>query len=213
MADERDTSSARCRSPTGPTRAWSPMTPRTRPRRSRRSSRCDRPKGAPNVLIVLIDDVGFGASSAFGGRAPPRPPSVSPPDGLKYNRFHDRALLADPPGAPPGRNHHSVGWAEITEIATSAPGYNSVRPNLRTARGDAQTERLFDGPVRQVPRGARLGDEPLGPFNAWPTGSASSTSTASSAARRTSTHRRSTATPCRSSSRRRPRRATTSPRT
>ena len=60
----------------------------------------------------------------------------------------------------------------ITETATSAPGYNVHPPEVdRTAGRDPQAERLLDGPVRQVPRGARLEDQPVGPFDLWPTGS------------------------------------------
>ena len=88
------------------------------------------PKGAPNVLIVLIDDAGFGASSAFGG--PCQTPTLDKlaAGGLKYNRFHTTAICSPTRQALlTGRNHHSVGMAGITEIATGAPGYSSVRPN------------------------------------------------------------------------------------
>ena len=140
-------------------------TRRIRTRRSRRSSRCGRRSGAPNVLIVLIDDVGFGASSAFGGpiahaerRAARRRTASSTTASTRRRsaRPTRQALLT-------GRNHHSVGMGGITEIATSAPGYNSIRPNtVRAAGRDAEAERLLDGAVRQVPRGAGLGDEPDG---------------------------------------------------
>src|SRR5512134_323708 len=88
------------------------------------------PEGAPNVLIVLIDDVGFGASSAFGG--PIETPNAErlAATGLKYNRFHTTALCSPTRAALlSGRNHHTVGMGGITEIATSAPGYSSMRPN------------------------------------------------------------------------------------
>ena len=88
------------------------------------------PTGAPNVLIVLLDDVGFGAASAFGG--PCRTPNAEKlaANGLKYNRFHTTALCSPTRAAMlSGRNHHAVGMGGITEIATSAPGYSSVRPN------------------------------------------------------------------------------------
>ena len=87
------------------------------------------PHAAPNVLIVLLDDVGFAASSAFGG------PCATPnfeklaSGGLKYNRFHTTALCSPTRQALlTGRNHHSVGMGGITEMATSAPGYSSVLP-------------------------------------------------------------------------------------
>ena len=88
------------------------------------------PAGAPNVLIVLIDDVGFGASSAFGG--PCRTPNFErlAAGGLKYRRFHTTALCSPTRSALlTGRNHHSVGMGNIAELATSAPGNNSMWPN------------------------------------------------------------------------------------
>src|SRR5262249_6319357 len=88
------------------------------------------PAGAPNVMIILIDDVGFGASSAFGG------PCATPNferlarGGLKYTRFHTTALCSPTRSALlTGRNHHSVGMGAITEFATSAPGNSSISPN------------------------------------------------------------------------------------
>src|ERR1700686_2709115 len=87
------------------------------------------PEGAPNVLIILLDDVGFAGSSAFGG--PCQTPNFEElaSGGLKYNRFHTTALCSPTRQALlTGRNHHSVGMGGITEIATSAPGYCSVLP-------------------------------------------------------------------------------------
>ncbi len=175
------------------------------------------PAGAPNVLVVLLDDVGFGASSAFGGPISTPTAERLAANGLKYNKFHTTALCSPTRQALlTGRNHHSVGMGGITEIATGAAGYNSLRPN--TAAPLAETLKLngySHRPVRQVPRGAGLAD-----LARWvrsttgrPAAAASSTSTASSAARPTSGPRRSTATPCRSSRSGPPRRATTSPRT
>ena len=99
-------------------------TRRIRTRRFRRSSRLRPPKGAPNVLIVLLDDVGFAASSAFGG--PIHTPTAErlAKNGLKFNRFHTTALCSPTRQALlTGRNHHSVNMGGICEIATSAPGY------------------------------------------------------------------------------------------
>ena len=82
------------------------------------------------MLIILFDDVGFGASCAFGG--PCRTPNFErlAADGLKYNRFHTTALCSPTRAALlTGRNHHSVGMGTITEMATSAPGHTSMRPN------------------------------------------------------------------------------------
>ena len=122
------------------------------------------PTGAPNVLIVLLDDVGFAASSAFGG--PIHTPTAErlAKSGLKFNRFHTTALCSPTRQALlTGRNHHSVNMGGICEIATSAPGYTSVLPkNKAPLADDAQAQWLLDGAVRQVPRGAGLGDQPDG---------------------------------------------------
>jgi arylsulfatase A-like enzyme len=131
------------------------------------------PEQAPNVLIVLIDDVGFGASSAFGG--PINTPNAErlAAKGLKYNRFHTTALCSPTRQALlTGRNHHTVGMGGITEIATSAPGYNSIRPN--TCAPLAETLKLNGystaqfGKCHEVPVWET---SPMGPFHAWPTGS------------------------------------------
>ena len=131
------------------------------------------PEGAPNVLVVLLDDVGFAASSAFGG--PINTPTAErlAANGLKYNRFHTTALCSPTRQALlTGRNHHAVGMGGITEIATSAPGYNSIRPN--TCAPLAETLKLNGystaqfGKCHEVPVWET---SPMGPFNAWPTGS------------------------------------------
>ena len=175
------------------------------------------PEGAPNVLIVLLDDAGFGSSSAFGGPCATPVAERLAENGLRYNRFHTTALCSPTRQALlTGRNHHSVGMGGITEIATSAPGYNSVRPN--TAAPLAETLKLNGystaqfGKCHEVPVWET---SPLGPFDAWPiaAAAASSTSTASSAARPTSTRRRCTTARPRSSRTAPRRRATTSPRT
>ncbi len=130
------------------------------------------PAGAPNVLVVLIDDVGFGASSAFGG--PCNTPTFEKlaAAGLKYTRFHTTALCSPTRQALlTGRNHHSVGMGGITEIATAAPGYNSVCPNTKAPLPEtlklngystAQFGKCHEVPVWQT--------SPMGPFTAWPTG-------------------------------------------
>lgn len=130
------------------------------------------PAGAPNVLIVLIDDAGFGASSAFGG--PCQTPTLErlAHGGLRYTRFHTTALCSPTRQALlTGRNHHSAGMGAITELATGAPGYSSVRPNSMaplaltlTLNGysTAQFGKCHEVPVWQT--------SPAGPFDAWPTG-------------------------------------------
>jgi arylsulfatase len=130
------------------------------------------PKGAPNVLIVLIDDAGFGSSSAFGGPCNTPTAKLLAAGGLKYNRFHTTALCSPTRQAMlTGRNHHTVGMGGITEIATSAPGYTSILPNTcaplaRTLKlngyATAQFGKCHEVPVWQT--------SPSGPFDAWPTG-------------------------------------------
>src|SRR4029079_5177649 len=130
------------------------------------------PAGAPNVLIVLIDDAGFGCSSAFGG--PCRTPTAErlAGDGLKFSRFHTTALCSPTRAALlSGRNHHSVNMGGITEIATSAPGYTSVRPHDKAplaeilrlnAYATAQLGKCHEVPVWET--------SPVGPFDRWPSG-------------------------------------------
>ncbi len=130
------------------------------------------PAGAPNVLIVLIDDAGFGSSSAFGGPCQTPTAERLAGAGLKFNRFHTTALCSPTRAALlSGRNHHTVGMGGITEIATSAPGYNSIRPNtcaplaetLKLNRyATAQFGKCHEVPVWET--------SPMGPFDSWPSG-------------------------------------------
>jgi arylsulfatase A-like enzyme len=130
------------------------------------------PKGAPNVLIVLLDDVGFGASSAFGGPCQTPAAERLAGEGLKYTRFHTTALCAPTRAALlTGRNHHSVNMASVTELATSAPGYSSVRPKNKapiaeTLKLNGYSTAQF-GKCHEVPVWE---SSPMGPFDAWPSG-------------------------------------------
>ena len=130
------------------------------------------PKGAPNVLIILLDDAGFGSASAFGGPCATPNAERLAANGLKYNRFHTTALCSPTRQALlTGRNHHSVGMGAITELAASAPGYSSIRP--KSAAPLAMTLKLNGystaqfGKCHEVPVWET---SPLGPFDAWPTG-------------------------------------------
>src|SRR4051794_33834683 len=130
------------------------------------------PEGAPNVLIILLDDIGFGASSTFGGPCPTPNADRVAATGLKFTRFHTTALCAPTRQALlTGRNHHTVGMGTITELATAAPGYNSIRPNTCAPLAEtlklngystAQFGKCHEVPVWQT--------SPVGPFDAWPTG-------------------------------------------
>ena len=130
------------------------------------------PKGAPNVIVVLLDDVGFGASSAFGGPVHTPTAEKLAKNGLKYNRFHTTALCSPTRSALlTGRNHHSVGFGAITEMATSAPGNNSLRPN--TCAPLAETLKLNGYSTAQFGKCHEIPvweTSPLGPFTSWPSG-------------------------------------------
>jgi arylsulfatase A-like enzyme len=130
------------------------------------------PKGAPNVLIVLLDDVGFAASSAFGGVISTPTAERLAKGGLKFNRFHTTALCSPTRQAMlTGRNHHSVNMAGVCEIATSAPGYTSLLPKDKAplpmtlklnGYSTAQFGKCHEVPVWET--------SPMGPFDQWPTG-------------------------------------------
>jgi arylsulfatase A-like enzyme len=131
------------------------------------------PAGAPNVLVILLDDVGFGASSAFGG--PVNTPTAErlAAGGLKYARMHTTALCAPTRQALlTGRNHHSVGMGSITETATPAPGYNAIRPNSKAPLPEILKLNGYStaqfGKCHEVPPWET---SPMGPFDRWPTGS------------------------------------------
>jgi arylsulfatase A-like enzyme len=122
---------------------------------------------------VLLDDVGFAASSTFGG--PIHTPTAErlAGDGLRYTRFHTTALCSPTRQALlTGRNHHTVNMAGVTEIATSAPGYTSIRPAScaplaevlkQNGYATAQFGKCHEVPVWET--------SPMGPFRQWPTGS------------------------------------------
>src|SRR5262245_4803185 len=130
------------------------------------------PSHAPNVLIILIDDVGFGACGALCGPCATPHFAKLPANGLKYNRFHTTALCSPPRAALlTGRNHHSVGMGNITETATSAPGQSSIRPN--TCAPLAETLKLNGYSTAQFGKCHEIPvweTSPMGPFNQWPTG-------------------------------------------
>ena len=130
------------------------------------------PVGSPNVLVILVDDAGFAASSPFGGAIETPTADRLASGGLRYSRFHTTALCSPTRQALlTGRNHHSVGMGGITEIATSAPGYTGVRPNTAAPLAEvlklngystAQFGKCHEVPVYET--------SPMGPFDAWPTG-------------------------------------------
>jgi len=130
------------------------------------------PKGAPNILLILTDDVGFGAPSTFGGVIPTPAMDGIAADGLRYTNFHSTSLCSPSRAALiTGRNHHSVGFGVISEIATGFPGYNSVigkdsatigRILLENGYKTAWEGKNHNTPVYQT--------SAAGPFDQWPTG-------------------------------------------
>ena len=131
------------------------------------------PAGAPNVLVVLLDDVGFGASSAFGGPCATPTAERLAAGGLKYNRFHTTALCSPTRAGAADRAATITrsGWAASPRSRRRRPGYSSVRPN--TAAPLAETLKLNGystaqfGKCHEVPVWET---SPMGPFDAWPTG-------------------------------------------
>ena len=132
----------------------------------------EAPKGAPNVLLILTDDVGFGASSTFGG--PIQTPNFQrlADSGVRYNTFHTTALCSPSRAALiTGRNHHSVASGVITEMATGYPGYNSLVPASAGSVGAVLKANGYNtswfGKMHNVPDWM---SSQAGPFDLWPTG-------------------------------------------
>ena len=146
------------------------------------------PDGAPNVLIILIDDMGFGMSEAFGG--PIHMPTVTrlANNGLRYNQFHTTALCSPTRAAlMSGRNHHVTNFGSIAETATAFPGQTGSRPNSVAYAGEMVRLNGYStawfGKNHET---AAWEVSPSGPTDRWPTRSGSTSFTASWAARPTS---------------------------
>ena len=131
------------------------------------------PPGAPNVVIVLIDDIGFGSSSAFGG--PIKMPTLEKlaGNGLKYNRFHTTALCSPTRTALlTGHNHHANNSGAIMEMATAFPGNTGIRPQSITTLAETLRHNGFStaafGKYHETPPWEV---SVSGPIDRWPTGS------------------------------------------
>jgi arylsulfatase A-like enzyme len=130
------------------------------------------PKGAPNVLLIMTDDQGFGAPSTFGGVIPTPAMDHIAKAGLRYTNFHSTALCSPTRAALiTGRNHHSVGNGVVGEIATGFPGYDSIIPidkgtigTILKANGYATS---WFGKDHNTPS---YQSSQAGPFNQWPNG-------------------------------------------
>jgi len=130
------------------------------------------PAGAPNVLIVMTDDVGFAAPSTFGGGIPTPNLDALAAGGLRYVNFHTTALCSPSRAALlTGRNHHAVGAGHVPELATGEPGYTSVLPpsaaTFARVLGRSGYASAFLGKHHNVPSWE---DGPSGPFDRWATG-------------------------------------------
>jgi arylsulfatase A-like enzyme len=130
------------------------------------------PKGAPNVLLIMTDDVGFGAPSTFGGVIPTPAMDRIANMGLRYTQFHSTALCSPTRAALiTGRNHHSVGFGVVSEQATGFPGYNSIITRDSATVGKILKDNGYAtswfGKDHNTP--AFQASE-AGPFDQWPIG-------------------------------------------
>jgi arylsulfatase len=134
--------------------------------------RVKAPNGAPNVVLILIDDVGFGMSSTFGGPALTPQLDKLAKGGLRYNEFHVNSLCSPTRAALlSGRNDHEIGIGNIEEIVSGYPGYNGIWPKSAASIAEVLKENGYstaaigkwhDTPYSEV--------NPVGPFDHWPTG-------------------------------------------
>ena len=130
------------------------------------------PQGAPNVLLIITDDAGFGVPSTFGGVIPTPAMQGIANEGLRYNRVFSTALCSPTRAALiTGRNHHSVGFGVISEQSTGFPGYNSIIPQDTATIGrmlrDNGYSTAWFGKNHNVPAFAA---SQVGPFDKWPVG-------------------------------------------
>lgn len=130
------------------------------------------PKGAPNVLLIMTDDQGFGAPSTFGGVIPTPAMDRIAKEGLRFTNFHSTSLCSPSRAALiTGRNHHSVGFGVVGEIATGYPGYDSIIPIEKGTVGTILKENGYAtawfGKNHNTPS---YQSSQAGPFNQWPTG-------------------------------------------
>jgi arylsulfatase len=135
-------------------------------------SRIVPPKVAPNVLLIMTDDVGFGAPSTFGGVIPTPALDRIAKDGLRYTNFHSTALCSPTRAALiTGRNHHSTGFGVISEMATGYPGYDSILTRDKATIGkilkDNGYRTSWFGKNHNTPS---FEATQIGPFDLWPTG-------------------------------------------
>jgi arylsulfatase len=136
------------------------------------SPRIVPPKNAPNILLIMTDDVGFGAPSTFGGVIPTPTLDRVAAMGLRYTNFHSTSLCSPTRAALiTGRNHHSVGFGVISEQSTGFPGYDSIITRDKATIGrilkDNGYRTSWYGKDHNTPS---FQASQLGPFDQWPTG-------------------------------------------
>jgi arylsulfatase len=129
------------------------------------------PDGAPNVVIVLIDDLGFGVPTAFGGPVPMQTLEQLAQQGLRYNNFHTTALCSPTRAAlKSGRNHHTVNMAFITEMATGLPGATGQIPNATAPLAEMlRLNGYATAAFGKWHETAAWEASVAGPFDRWPT--------------------------------------------
>lgn len=130
------------------------------------------PVGAPNILMILTDDVGFAATSTFGGPIPNPAFDELAARGLRYNEFHTTAMCAPTRAALlTGRNHHSIGFGAIPEVATGFPGYHTVLPKTAATIAKVLSQNGYN--TAMLGKNHNTPDwetGPTGPFDRWPNG-------------------------------------------
>jgi arylsulfatase len=136
------------------------------------SPRVEPPKGAPNVLLIITDDTGYGTPTTFGGVIPTPALDRVAANGLRYTNFHSTALCSPTRAALiTGRNHHSVGFGQISEMATGYPGYDSIITRDKATIGrilkDNGYRTSWFGKEHNTPAFQASQD---GPFDQWPVG-------------------------------------------
>lgn len=135
-------------------------------------ARISPPKDAPNVLLIITDDTGYGTPSTFGGVVPTPTLDRVAANGLRYTNFHSTALCSPTRAALiTGRNHHSVGFGNVSEMATGYPGYNSIITRDKATIGrmlkDNGYRTSWFGKEHNTPAFQASQD---GPFDQWPVG-------------------------------------------
>jgi len=130
------------------------------------------PEGAPNILLIMTDDVGFAAPSTFGGVIPTPALDRIAAAGLRYTNFHSTSLCSPTRAALiTGRNHHSVGFGVVSEAASGFPGYNSVIGRDSATIGRILRENGYRTSWFGKDHNTPTWDaSQAGPFDQWPTG-------------------------------------------